>query len=272
MKPLLKWAGGKRRLLGILKENLPGGYGTYHEPFIGGGALFFELAPERAVVSDLNAEMMNFYSVVRDGLPSLLESLAAHVNTKEHYLDVRSWDRADGWPDTRSSLERASRFLFLNKTCFNGLWRVNSKGGYFNVPYANPKRLNMYDAENIAACSDLFRRSGVSLSHGSFADNENLVNKGDLVYLDPPYIPVTETASFTGYTKEGFGSELQISLRDYCRRIDKIGAKFMLSNSHTQAGLELYRDFDVRVIDAPRSISRDGAGRKPVQEILVRNY
>lgn len=273
MKPLLKWAGGKTKLLPILKANLPEKFDNYHEPFFGGGALFFDLElnrKERLVrLSDSNFELVNFYTVLQFMPIDLWQSLQTHQNTTEYYYKIRDLDRNPEEFIELHPVTRASRFFFLNKTCFNGLYRVNSKG-QFNAPYGKRKTISFPTQEEIMEYSGfLLRNSAVTCR--SFEESMNFIYPGDMVYLDPPYAPISKTSSFTSYTQEGFGMEMQERLVAFCHSLTKRGAKFLLSNSYTPLTLDLYKDFDIRVIEAPRAIAANG-NRDRVKEVLVRNY
>ncbi len=266
--PVVKWAGGKRQLLSELTQRLPNSYNRYFEPFIGGGALFFELAPQDAYISDINPELINLYNVIRDDVDALISDLSSHENSPEYYSEIRAWDRDENYANV-SNVRKASRFIYLNKTCFNGLYRVNSKG-HFNVPfgrYANPNVLNP-DA--------LYTASGVLQSTQiEFANFDNILNyvkKDDFVYFDPPYIPLSETSSFTSYSKEDFGMDEQRELKNLCDKLTSLGVKFMLSNSDTSASNELYSGYKIEKIYASRFINSKASGRGKITEILVRNY
>lgn len=267
-RPFLKWVGGKSRMLGELKSRLPVKFNRYYESFCGGAALFFSIAPEQATLSDANEELILTYKVVRDQVDELIESLRGRKNNRRDFYKVRALDRrGDFW--TYPPVERASRYIFLNKTCFNGLCRVNSDG-QFNVPYGMYKNPKILDEENLRACSDLLK--GKELTVGSFSKTLSECKKGDLVYLDPPYIPLSLTSSFVSYSADGFDFSMQVALRDRCRELDKQGVMFMLTNSDTPLTRDLYKEFEVESVASPRSISADGGKRKAVQDVIVRNY
>ena len=267
-KPFVKWAGGKAKLLSELVAHLPQDYGTYHEPFAGGAALFFEIAPEKATLSDVNPELMNTYRVIQSDVESLIEELRQHRHNEEYFYEIRNADRSPdfaSWGDAK----RAGRFLYLNKTCFNGLYRVNSQG-QFNVPFGDYSNPRLVDEENLRACAAAL--AGTKLSEDSFTNLTARVRSGDLVYLDPPYAPLTATANFTSYSKEGFGVELQTALRDVCVDLDSGGVKFMLSNSYTPLVLDLYKKFNIDCVLSPRAINSKASRRGPVPEVIVTNY
>ncbi len=267
-RPFIKWAGGKGKLLSDLVSRVPANFNTYFEPFLGGGALFFELQPEKAVLADFNAELINAYKVVQRDVEKLIEELSRHRHNKRHFYRVRDFDRSPAfW--VFSDVERAARFIYLNKTCFNGLYRVNSRGE-FNVPFGDYKNPAILDAENLRACSGALH--GRELVRRSFEEVVSASSKGDFVYFDPPYMPVSKTANFTAYGKEGFTAEDHTRLRDACIELDKKGVKFMLSNSDAPLVLELYRDFNLETVQSSRSINSKATLRGPVKEVIVRNY
>ena len=234
--PIVKWVGGKRQLMFELLKNMPENYNRYFEPFIGGGALFFELQPENAYISDMNEELINLYSIVRDNVYKLMHDLSKHKITKEYFLEIRNLDRTDKYTKL-SDIEKASRFIYLNRTCFNGMYRVNSQG-QFNVPFGHYKNPRIIDENNLLNCSELLKKTEIKCA--DFSEIINKVQKGDFVYFDPPYVPLNETSSFTSYTKDGFDIDMQFKLRDVCDELDSMGVKFMLSNSDTKLVNELY--------------------------------
>lgn len=266
MQPFIKWVGGKRNLIPIIKDMWPEEIGTYYEPFLGGAAVFLEFLPEKAVLSDLNVELINFYDVLAygGGWDALAEILKNMGNTKEKFEEIRAWDREDGYFD-RSPEARAARFLFLNKTAYNGLWRVNSKG-QFNAPFGYYDKPMLY--------TDTFRefREEMNLREVTFCacdykSTMALAGEGDLVFLDPPYYPTSRTANFASYNSGGFGPTQHEELAWWCRQLDKKGAKFILTNSFTEETKKLYFDFKVQLIDTNRSMDRG-----QVTHIIVRNY
>jgi DNA adenine methylase len=266
-RPFIKWAGGKSQLLRHLRSHIPKRYGRYWEPFIGGGALFFSVAPQSAVICDVNEELISTYEVVRDSVEDLICELQSHTYDSEHFYSVRSWDRDEGF-GTLSPVRRAGRFIYLNKTCFNGLYRVNSKG-HFNVPcgkYTNPR---VVDADNLRWCSEALQRADIRLA--SYLSIEPEVQVGDFVYFDPPYMPVSATASFTSYTKEGFNFEDQVALRDLCQRLVDKGAHICVSNSASPFVESLYQGFRINTVDATRAINSKADKRGTVQELIITN-
>ena len=262
--PVLKWAGGKTRLLPEILPRLPPRLGRYHEPFFGGGALFFRLQPRDASLSDANEELITVYRSVRDDVERLIVELGRHRYEREYYYGMRALDPAD-----LSDIERAARTIYLNRTCFNGLYRVNRRG-QFNVPmgsYANPV---ICQADRLRAVSELLRH--VDVRQGDYASCAEEAREGDFVYFDPPYQPISKTASFTSYTANDFGEADQAALADTFRGLTDRGVRCLLSNSDTPLIRELYEGFQVEAVLAPRAISRNGAGRRAVLEVLVRNY
>jgi DNA adenine methylase len=270
-KPFLKWPGGKRHLLPEILPRLPKKIKTYYEPFIGGGAVFFALANERrfgdAVLGDTNIDLVNVYCVVASGdREKLIATLFAESlrHSEINYYRVRAQ-----LPSTLSRIERASRFIYLNRTCFNGLYRVN-KSGQFNVPFGAYKNPTICDGDNLRAVSKLLREAHVEAGVCDFEHVVQTAKKGDAVYFDPPYVPVSATSNFTAYGKDGFGKEDQIRLRDVASHLDVRGVHVLLSNSDTPFVRELYkRDFKIEKVEAPRRINSKGGKRGNVGELLI---
>lgn len=264
-KPFLKWVGGKARLAGTLGELLPDEIDTYYEAFVGGGALFFHLAQQRrfrrAVLNDFNPELINCYAVIRDGVEGLVKKLRSFALGRDAFYEMRALD-----PDTLAPVERAARTIYLNKTCFNGLYRQN-KAGKFNSPfgdYANPQ---IVDESNLRACSALLQ--SVSLRVGDFALAVQDANGGDAVYFDPPYVPLSETSDFKSYTKEGFTDDDQRRLATTCRELTAKGVFILESNSDTPRVHDLYQDFERMVVRMRRNINATASGRGPVNELVI---
>ncbi len=267
-KPFVKWVGGKGQLVARLRNKMPEKYSRYFEPFLGGGALFFSLMPRKAFLSDINDELINTYEVVRDNVEGLIRELCKHRYDEEYFYQVRNWDRLEDYLEL-SPARRASRFIFLNKTCFNGLHRVNSKG-FFNVPFGDYVNPLILDAANLRRCSAVLKSS--IIRNTSYLSVEESAKTGDFVYFDPPYAPLSATSSFTSYTSSGFSSADQAQLRDLCDRLDRKGVLFMLSNSSAPLILDLYKSFNLSLVDAKRSINSKGNGRGVIKEVLVTNY
>lgn len=268
-KPFVKWAGGKTSLLPSLLERVPRNIGTYFEPFVGGGALYFSLVPVKACITDINEELINLYKVVKTDVDNLIEKLKDYRknNYKGYYYRVRDEDRKKEYKNW-SCLDRAARVLYLNKTCWNGLYRVNSQG-YFNVPYGSYRNPLIVDESILRTCSLILTNTMLSVS--SFESVLDVAKEGDFVYFDPPYVPV-EFTSFTSYTKKDFGIEDQIKLSEVCDELNKKGVCFMLSNSYTPLVLSLYNNYRIDKVFAPRFINSKGDCRGRVEEALVMNY
>lgn len=232
--------------------------------------MLFGTRPARAVVGDLNADLLNLYHVVKDAPFKLLEVVTAYPNDKAFYLDIRSIDRDDDRFESLSDIERAARFLYLNRAGYNGLYRVNSKN-QFNVPFGNYRRLN-YGEQNILEVSRYLNTADISLLEAPYGVTIETAEPGDFVYFDPPYDPLSKTASFTSYDASGFSTDDQIALRDACDDLTRKGVNFLLSNSHTPLIRDLYSEYELTVVKARRSINSDGSKRGPVDEVLVRNY
>jgi DNA adenine methylase len=261
--PFLKWAGGKTSLLPELMKHVPTRLRRYHEPFVGGGAMFFAVAPRRAVLSDANGELIHCWKQVRDDVHGVLDALSVHVYDRARFEAVRALD-----PVRLPPAERAARFIYLNKTCFNGLWRVN-RAGRFNVPFGRYKNPTFHDPGLLLRASCALR--GVQILRGQFEVALRRAEPGEFVYLDPPYDPVSETSSFTSYTRNAFTWADQERLAAECAALDGRGVRFLLSNSATPRVRALYRGFEQRVVRAPRHISCKGGGRGYVDELLVFN-
>ena len=266
--PFLKWTGGKRQLLPELLARVPKSYEVYHEPFLGGGALFFALGPRRARLSDANRELVRTYQVVETEVSFLMRELESlgRGHAKEglvHYLKVRSV----GTPPSR--VAEAARMIYLNKRCFNGLYRVNKKG-QFNVPMGKWKMPPaLFDEDNLLACSRILRQEDVMIACADFRASLKSPRAGDFVYLDPPYVPLTETANFTCYTMEGFGPKDQKELAELVRGLKDRGIKILLSNAGNKTVRELYPEpfFKVEEVVASRNISCKK--REDVVEYLI---
>ncbi|HEV1438739.1 TPA: DNA adenine methylase [Streptococcus pneumoniae] len=272
LQPFTKWTGGKRQLLPVIRELIPKTYNRYFEPFVGGGALFFDLAPKDAVINDFNAELINCYQQIKDNPQELIEILKVHqeYNSKEYYLDLRSADR-DERIDMMSEVQRAARILYMLRVNFNGLYRVNSKN-QFNVPYGRYKNPKIVDEELISAISVYINNNQLEIKVGDFEKAIVDVRTGDFVYFDPPYIPLSETSAFTSYTHEGFSFADQVRLRDAFKRLSDTGAYVMLSNSSSVLVEELYKDFNIHYVEATRTNGAKSSSRGKISEIIVTNY
>ena len=273
VKPFVKWAGGKRQLVPtILANHLPKNYNlqTYYEPFIGGGALLFSLQPKKAVINDSNAELINCYKIIKNSLDELIEDLKNHKNNEYYYYDIRDWDREKNFK-SKTEVQRASRIIFLNKTCYNGLFRVNSQG-QFNVPFGKYKNPNILDIAVLKAVNKYLNENQVRILNSDFQEAVKDAKRGDFIYLDPPYDPVSETASFTGYDVNGFNKQEQRRLKEVFDDLNSRGCHILLSNDCTEFIEDLYKDYLHTKISAIRAINCNGKKRGKVDEILVKNY
>jgi DNA adenine methylase len=274
-KPFVKWAGGKRQLIPILNDNLPKSFGTYYEPFLGGGALLFHILTDRNAqkcsISDLNSDLVLTYITIRNRIDELISSLKNHEknyqkDSKTYYYSVRE-------SNPRSEIGKTSRLLFMNRTCFNGLYRVNSKGK-FNVPlgrYTNP---NIVNEENLRSVSAILQSSKVAIKCRDFEAVLRDAKKGDLVYFDPPYQPVSQTANFTSYTNKSFTYEDLNRLAELCLKLDSKGCKVLLSNSDSKEVAEIFsnKSWKINRIQANRSINSNSKKRTGHFELLIKNY
>lgn len=270
LKPFVKWAGGKRQLLDEIRKYVPKRITCYYEPFLGGGAVWFDLQPKKYVVNDINAEMINVYQVIKTNIDELLEELQIHKNEAEYFYKIRELDRTPEF-NLQSPAKRAARIIYLNKTCFNGLFRVNSQG-FFNVPFGSYKNPDIINEITLRAVHKYFNETEGTVLHGDFADSVKTATKGSFIYFDPPYDPVSDSSSFTGYTLDGFGRDEQIRLKLLCDDLHKKGCKFLLSNSSTEFIRDLYKDYRIEIVQANRAINSVAAGRGRVDEVLIRNY
>jgi DNA adenine methylase len=271
-KPFLKWVGGKRQLLDQFEDIFPDDFNVYHEPMVGGGAVFFHLAPELAVINDTNEDLMRAYEVVRDNVDELIELLKNFKENhgKDFYYKTRDeFNELKKQPNGDNKIEITARLIYLNRTCFNGLYRVNKKGG-FNVPIGSYKNPTICDEDTLRAVSRVLE--DVQILCGDFESTAQLVEPEDFVYFDPPYDPVSETANFTAYTNGGFGKEGQKRLAQTFRKLDKKDAKVALSNSDTDFIKNLYQGFNVHILKARRHINSNADGRGKINEVLITNF
>ncbi len=272
-QPFLKWAGGKRQLISTIEQYLPTRFTTYYEPFVGAGAVLFALQHKRCVINDANLELINSYRVIKEQPHELLALCKEYKqkNSKEFYYQVRGLDRAGSFKSL-SPLERASRIIYLNKTCFNGLFRVNSSG-QFNVPYGDYLNPRIVDEAVILAISAFLNQNEVKILSGDFADSVLGIRKGSFVYFDPPYHPISDTSSFTGYDMNRFGADEQRRLKELCDKLTDKGCKVLLSNSNASLIRELYSDsrYEIVEIQAARAINSVGSKRGKITELLIHN-
>jgi DNA adenine methylase len=260
-RPFLKWVGGKGQLLSQLWPHLPERFERYHEPFLGGGALFFALRPQRAFLSDVNRELIDCYTAVRDRIDDVIEALREHRYEQEHYYEVRAQN-----PFSLSPGERAARTIFLNRTGFNGLYRVN-RSGQFNVPFGRYTNPLICDEFNLRACSRVLQGAELQVRDFTLAADQML--PGDLAYFDPPYVPVSSTANFTGYSADGFNSNDQARLARLFGRLIERGVHGLLSNADMPALRQLYSPFPAATLQATRAVNCDISKRGKVSEVLV---
>jgi DNA adenine methylase len=269
--PVVKWVGGKRQLLPALTPLLPKHFTTYCEPFLGGGAMLFWLQPKIAIVNDINSELIHMYEVIRNNVEDLIFELSKHKNESKHFYEVRDWDRNKEKYNTLSDVEKAARIIYLNKTCYNGLFRVNN-AGEFNTPFGNYKNPNIVNAPTLRAVSSYLQSAKITFSCRDYASVLTEIPRGTFVYLDPPYYPVSNTANFTGYSRGGFSREDQIHLKECCDDLTRRGIKFMLSNSATEFIKDLYAKYNITYVQAKRAINSNASKRGQVDEVVVRNY
>ncbi|MCL2676824.1 MAG: DNA adenine methylase [Streptococcaceae bacterium] len=274
LQPFTKWTGGKRKLLSVLHGLLPEKYNTYYEPFIGGGALFFDLAPENAVINDYNEELINAYIQIKNNPRELIDALKNHKKNddEKYYFEVRELDR-NGYLEEMKDVERAARLMYMLRVNFNGLYRVNAKN-QFNVPYGKYKNPRIVDEELIYNISEYLNENNIEILCGDFEQAVKNAKKGDLVYFDPPYIPLNETSSFTSYTHEGFSYEEQVRLRDLAKVLHKKEINVILSNSSSPLVYELYSDkkiFEIHEVEVVRANGAKSSSRKKIKELIVTN-
>ncbi|MFX0076645.1 MAG: DNA adenine methylase [Candidatus Hermodarchaeota archaeon] len=266
--PFLKWAGGKRQLIPQMEEYLPKNYDKFIEPFVGGGAVFFHLLPSKSIISDNNPDLINCYKVIKEDVEALIKSLRKHKYEKNYYYQIRALDRDHSKFAELSDVEKASRSIYLNKTGYNGLYRVNSKG-FFNVPFGRHKNPKICDDVNLRNVSRALRNVEIYL--GSFEICLDFAKQDDFVYLDPPYHPLSDTALFTSYTKSSFDKSSQKILFEVFKELDKKGCYIMLSNSYSKFILDLYKDYKIVILKAKRNINSNSLKRGLINEVLILN-
>lgn len=267
-RPFLKWAGGKRQLLEHIRPLIPASYDRLIEPFMGGAAVFFDQQPETGWLNDINTELVNCYQMVRDEVTALIEDLGRHPYERSYFEEIRALDRQPGGLSALPALTRASRFIYLNKTSFNGLYRVNSKG-FYNVPFGRFKNPTIVNADLLRACSKALQ--GCRITNQDWQDVVQAARPGDFVYLDPPYLPLSETSNFTHYADSGFGLADQQALARATADLARRGIGFVASNSWHPDILKLYQDFTIKEVAASRAINARASGRKPIAEALITN-
>lgn len=277
IRPPIKWAGGKTQLLEEILPRIPSNYSRYIEPFVGGGAVFFAHQPKGAFVSDLNERLINLYFHLANNLDEVISELNflkdKHNNLtlldekRALFLEIR---RLFNEQKQEFSIEQAARFIYLNKTCFNGLFRENSKGE-FNVPFGQRNNANLFDESNLSEISTLLKNADVEVA--SFERVLDVAESGDFVYFDPPYVPLEKNSDFTSYQASGFGPDEQKILLSVCQELDRHGVMFIQSNSSAKAVYDLYgSEFKIQTVDASRNINSRGTARGTVKEVLVSNF
>ncbi|MDD2633904.1 MAG: DNA adenine methylase [Bacteroidales bacterium] len=270
--PFLKWVGGKRQLIpsivGVLPKNIK--EYNYFEPFIGGGAILFHLQPKNAVINDSNEELINVYQVIKNNLDELIIDLKRHKNEAEYFYQIRSIDRTEKFKKL-TSIQRASRIIYLNKTCFNGLYRVNN-AGEFNAPFGRYKNPNIVNEPTLKAVNKYLNLNNIVMHSGDYSELLKQADEKSFIYLDPPYHPISENSNFTGYVQGGWDMWDQVRLRETCDLLNSKGIKFLLSNSSATFIKDQYKDYHISVVQANRMINSNGAARGEVDELLIRNY
>lgn len=272
-RPFVKWAGGKSQLLKRLERHFPKNFWTYYEPFLGGGAVFFHLVERHprfnVVLSDINKELITAYRVVKERVEDLVRKLGNYkakykLAPEKYYYEVRSQEPS-------GDVEKVARLIFLNKTCYNGLYRVN-KEGKFNVPFGRYKNPKICDKENLRRVSQALRWSNAKLLAVDYQEATKIAREGDFIYFDPPYQPVSSTANFTSYTRSGFSIEDQEQLGRWFQELDKRGCQILLSNSDTREVLDIYDGYYIERVQALRAISCKGNRRKGHTELVISNF
>lgn len=272
LAPFLKWVGGKRQIMPSIEAVLPEGIGTYNyiEPFVGGGAVLFHLQPKKAIINDSNAELINVYTVIKTDLEALIIDLKKHKNEADYFYNLRSIDRTADF-EKLTKVERASRIIYLNKTCFNGLYRVNS-AGEFNAPFGRYKNPNITNEPTLRAVNKYLNSNEIRLINDDYENILKGIEQNSFVYLDPPYHPISAGSNFTGYVQGGWNMDDQVRLKQTCDALNTEGVKFLLSNSASEFIKDLYKDYHIKIIKANRIINSDGEKRGEVDEVLIRNY
>ena len=272
-KPFVKWAGGKRQIIDKLKEYVPENFNTYYEPFIGGGALLFELSPKKAVINDSNVELMNVYNCLcnEEKFKKMCSVLNHYekMHSEEFYYEIRKKDKNKNMYNKLSDYTKAARTIYLNKACFNGLYRVNSKNE-FNVPFGKKIKVNTYEGANLITVSNYLTLNDIKILNIDFEQAVKDAKENDFVYFDPPYD--SDTHTFNSYTEDGFGKEEQKRLAKVFKELDKKGVYVMLSNHNTGLVNELYKGYNMHKIEAKRNINSKGDKRGKVEELIITNY
>lgn len=273
-KPFVKWAGGKTQILSELLENIPKKFNDYYEPFIGGGALFFSLNPTTSYINDINSDLANAYLSFKDleSFENLKNELLKHEknHSEEYYYQIRDMDREKTYLNSPCYV-KAARLIYLNKACFNGLYRVNSKG-YFNVPSGKKEIVKTFEENNFNQIYEFFNNENIIIKNQDFEEFLSNCKKGDFVYFDPPYDVLEEKNSFVNYNENGFEKKEQIRLAKLFKKLEEKGVLLMLSNHNTEFINELYKDFNIKIIQARRVINSKKDGRGKIDEVIITNY
>ena len=274
LRPFLKWAGGKRQLLTEIIKQLPESMDTYYEPFAGAGAVFFALQPRKAIINDCNIQLMLTYNAIRENVEEVILALKNHErkNTEQYYYEIRNLDRDPAQFSVLSKTEKAARIIYLNKTCYNGLYRVNAKDN-FNVPYGKYKNPGICEEALLRRVSEYLNYNEVTIMNDDFEQAVSQADKDSFIYFDPPYHSPKKN-NFTGYQPDGFDEKEQERLRNVLLKLTKRGVRCLLSNSDTAFIRELYNGdfFDIVSVQAIRAINSDSAGRGKVNEVLIKNW
>lgn len=270
--PFLKWVGGKKQLIPEIEKLLPKGLANrpYYEPFVGGGALFFSLQPKVAVINDYNEELINVYKVIKSNPEDLIADLKKHKNTAEYFYEIRAVDRAPLF-NSLTDIQRASRIIYLNKTCYNGLYRVNN-AGEFNTPFGRYTNPNIVNEPVIRAVSRYLNTAKIQIMNGDYSLALKNIPANSFVYLDPPYHPISDSSNFTGYVQGGWTERDQLRLKEVCDSLNEKGVEFLLSNSSSDFIKELYSGYNIHVVKATRAINSDSTKRGCIDEFLISNY
>ncbi|WP_434334366.1 Dam family site-specific DNA-(adenine-N6)-methyltransferase [Mycoplasma capricolum subsp. capricolum] len=272
LNSVVKWVGGKKQIQDTIINLIPKQFNNYIEPFIGGAAILFALQPKNAIINDLNTELINVYNVIKEEPFKLICLLETHKknHSEEYFYQIRNLDRAKQY-NKLSNVKKASRIIYLNKTCFNGLYRVN-KDGYFNTPFGRYKNPSILNKQNILNVSKYLNENNIQILNKDYKEILELAKPGDFIYLDPPYMPISQSSSFTSYTQDGFDIQQQIELKEQCDLLTKKGIKFLLSNSDCHFIRELYKDYEILVVKAKRAINSKAEKRGHINELLISNY
>lgn len=272
MTPFIKWAGGKKQLLSYIEEMMPSQYNRYYEPFIGGGALLLDVAPENAVINDMNPQLLNIYRQLKIDAEPIISYLNEwdSVSCNTEYYNEKRIEFNRHIEENILTAETAALFIWINKHCFNGLYRVNRKG-LFNVPYNNKVKGSSAVPENLRAIGEYLRSNNVTILEGDFAQAVKDAQKGDFIYFDSPYVPISDTANFTAYARDGFSLEAHQRLATLAKELRDKGCFVMLSNNDVPLVHELYDSFNIRTVNVRRSVNRDATKRKG-QEVIITGY